>query len=146
MLFCEDNKSISLAISGYEFPDSPPSSDGDFTNDANWLLVEVRYSENGRTASQIDSCLLTSELAELYHSLSGLKHRQTGAYMSDFMEPYLKFSVIKVNGLYSLAVRFVHDTSGETWKFWEVCTNISEGGYETFLDELRTAADSFPSR
>ena len=146
MLFCEDNKSISLAISGYEFPDSPPSSAGDFTNDANWLLVEVRYSENGRTASQVDSCLLTSELSDLYHSLSALKDRRAGAYMSEFMEPYLKISVIKADGCCYAAIRFVYDTSGETWQNWEVCTNVSDHEYQTLLDELRDAVKCYPAR
>ena len=146
MLFCGLNNSIALDVVRYQFPDSPKSLKDDFNYDSNWLVVSVCYTENGRPHTQEDACLLTYELSEVYDELCKLKDGQTGSYISDFMEPYLRIVVLKNEDQYSIAVHYVFDTTDGIWKTWKVNSTVTANEYTLLLDEFKMLVDKYPQK
>ena len=92
MLFHGLNNSIELDVVGYQFPDSPKSGKDNFDYDSNWLVLSICYTDRGISAKQKDACLLSCELLDLYKELCVLRDIQSGSYISDFMEPYLRIA------------------------------------------------------
>lgn len=86
------NNSIELDVVGYQFPDSPKSGKDNFDYDSNWLVLSICYTDGGISAKQKDACLLSCELLDLYKELCVLRDIQSGSYISDFMEPYLRIA------------------------------------------------------
>ena len=145
MILYERDKSLSLDVIAYEYPNSPRSEKGGFDYDPNWLVAEIRYTENNISYSQKDACLLTSELSDLYETMRSLQELETGSYISDFLEPYLQIAILKIDGQYAFAVHFVYDTE-EKWKEWEICSQVSESEYSGFLEELKALVKKFPQK
>ena len=79
--------SLRLEVLGYQFPDLPTTAHG---TDLNWLVISGEASQDGRTWSFRDPCLLTGELSELIAWLE----RLGGGHRPDrlaFLEPNLTF-------------------------------------------------------
>lgn len=115
MFIVSKNKSLELNIIGYQFPDHKISTT-EYDYDANWLICEVKYSEDNLNEVYRDACLLTYELEELIEALDKIINDEEEAYISDFMEPYLKVSIAKVEEQVVLIVQFVYDTTNGKWK------------------------------
>lgn len=92
MLFHGLNNSIELDVVGYQFPDSPKSGKDNFDYDSNWLVLSICYTDRSVSVKQKDACLLSCELLDLYKELCVLRDIQSGSYISDFMEPYLRIA------------------------------------------------------
>ena len=45
MISHQGNKTIEFTIEGYEFPEAELTKD-DFNEEANWLMCEIRYSDD----------------------------------------------------------------------------------------------------
>ena len=146
MEFHEGNKCLSLKVVAYEFPDSPRSDKGDDSYDANWLMAEIRYTEDGESSVQQDACLLTGELRDLWEQIDRLKTCGTASYISDYMEPYLQVALLKAEGQILCAIQFVYDTAGAEWKRWRICSRLTQEELEAFCDELETMVREFPER
>ena len=88
--FTEENKHLEFHVLGYEFPEKGKKGD---TYDANWLVVQIDYSDDQLTFSEKDTCLLSFELQDLTESIDDvLVGKETGLLMT-FMEPYLTFAI-----------------------------------------------------
>ncbi|MFJ8894233.1 hypothetical protein ACIRCZ_06585 [Leifsonia sp. NPDC102414] len=87
--------SISLFLSGYQFPDlTPPHPAGEW--DADWLVVIGKIHSNGRTGEFRDPCLTAFEAGELGRwlrviSQSGRGDDRRSVTSLDFTEPELAF-------------------------------------------------------
>ena len=124
--FTEENKHLEFHVLGYEFPEKDKKGD---IYDANWLVVQIDYSDDQLTFSEKDTCLLSFELQDLTESIDDvLVGKETGLLMT-FMEPYLTFAITQVGEVYAVQIRFVYDTSDGLWKD----VYISQG---MTLDEL----------
>lgn len=143
MFIIENNKSISFKVSGYQFPKAK-SSDDEF--DANWLICEIKYSEDDFSQIYKDACLLTYELEDLINSLSKILVGDENSYISDFMEPYLQISIAKAEEKVMFIVHFVYDTSGEIWKKRKVAALVEKEYATQILDELRELQKVYPQR
>ncbi len=147
MLFCGRNNSIDIDVLCYQFPDSPKSQKGDYNFDSNWLLLSVCYTEDGVSVTEEDACLLADELSDLYDELYELRDCQTGSYISDFMEPYLRFAVFKNEELYSIAVHYAYYIAADNCLGkWKVCSTVSTSEYECLLEDIKSLAEKYPQR
>lgn len=144
MLFHGLSNSMELDVEGYQFPDSPKSEKDNFDYDSNWLVLSICYKDGGVSARQKDACLLSYELLNLYKELYALRDIQTGSYISDFMEPYLRIAVLKNADQYSFTVQFVFDTADSSWKEWKVCAVVTTDEYNRLLNELKLLVKKYP--
>lgn len=141
ILFSDGNKNIFFDIIGYEFNYVKKMD----YYDANWLTVNIRYTDSNTDKSFTDNCILTYELANLVQQIEDIISGKESGLITEFMEPYLKFSVTKVKDIYAVQIRFVCDIA-EEWK--EVY--VSQGFNINELSELRNGLDNlrkkFPER
>ena len=88
MLFQNDDVSLQLEITNYEFP----ADGGDPTSDdRNWLVLRCTWkNEDGEIRKDSNSCLLTYELREMTAGLKVLCAGIKDTYASDFVEPYFE--------------------------------------------------------
>lgn len=145
MLITENNRSINFNISGYQF-DKLKSLGMTYDYDANWLICEIKYSEDDFSQSYSDPCLLTYELEELINAFSKILDGEDGGYISDFMEPYLKISIAKAEDKIMLIVHFVYDTSDGIWKKRKVASMVEKEYALQILNELRELQTTYPER
>ncbi len=142
----DKNKTIEFGIIGYQFPNAGRSKPNDPDYDANWLTVQVSYTEDGATASFQDSCVLTWELKEFADALSEIiAERETG-YISDFMEPYLKFAVARAGDKYTFTIDFVCDVSDGEWKKVDATQLIDLEQLKAIRDEVKRYLSAYPAR
>ena len=131
--FTDENTHLEFHVLGYEFPEKGKKDDA---YDANWLVVQIDYSDDQLTFSEKDTCLLSFELQDLTESIDDvLVGKETGLLMA-FMEPYLTFAITQVGEVYAVQIRFVYDTSDGLWKD----VYISQG---MTLDELTNMNNGF---
>ncbi len=143
MLFTENNKSIRFTINGYEFPEKISSTKED-NFDANWLICEIEYSEDGFSQTEHDACLLTDELEELTLSLSKILDGDESGYISSFTEPYLQISISKVDEKVVFNVHFIYDT--KEWNKFKVTSCVEKEYATRILDELKELQKRYPER
>ena len=145
MLIVSRNKIIDFKITGYQFPDYHPSND-DYDYDANWLICEIKYSEDNINQVYSDPCLLTYELQELTESMQKILNYEEDAYISEFMEPYLKISIVRCEEKVVFTIQFVYDTTDENWTTIKVSSVMNEKVATQILNELTEFQYSFPER
>lgn len=141
ILLSDDNKNILFDIIDYEFSYFKKMD----YYDANWLTVNIRYTDNYTDKSYTDNCILTYELDDLVKQIDNIIDGKESGLITEFMEPYLKFSVTKTKDIYAVQIRFVCETV-EEWK--EVY--VSQGMNVNELVEMRNGLDNlrkkFPER
>ena len=141
ILFSDSNKNILFDIIDYEFNYFKKMD----YYDANWLTVNIRYTDSNTDKSFTDNCILTYELENLVQQIDDIISGEESGLITEFMEPYLKFSVTKTKDIYAVQIRFVCDIA-EEWK--EVY--VSQGMNINELTELRNGLDNlrkkFPER
>lgn len=139
-------KTIKFGIIGYQFPNAGYSKPNDPDYDANWLTVQVSYTEDGSTATFQDSCVLTWELKEFAEALSEIvSDRETG-YISDFMEPYLKFAIAKAGDKFTLTIDFVCDVSDGEWKKINATQLVDREQLIEMRDEINQYLTTYPAK
>ena len=139
--FTEKDKRLELSILGYEFPDGR----GDMY-DLNWLNVGVAYSDGSLSFRQVDSCLLSFELAALTEAVDAILAGRESGTITDFMEPYLTLAVTAVGEVYAVQVRFVYDTTGGHWKTAAVCQGMDRRALAEMNEKLKAMYARFPRR
>ena len=141
ILFSDGNKNILFDITDYEFIYCKKMD----YYDANWLTVNIRCTDNCTDKSYKDNCILTYELDNLVKQIDNIIDGKESGLITEFMEPYLKFSITKTKDIYAVQIRFVCDTT-EEWK--EVY--VSQGMNVKELVEMRNGLDKlrkkFPVR
>ena len=145
MLIISKNKIIDFKITSYQFPNHHPSND-DYDYDANWLICEIKYSEDNLNEVYSDPCLLTYELQELTESMQKILNYEEDAYISEFMEPYLKISIVRCEEKVVFTIQFVYDTTDGNWNTRKVSSVMSEDVAIQILTELTKFQKAFPER
>ena len=145
MIIASKNKIIDFKVNSYQFPNRHPSDD-DYDYDANWLICEIKYSEGDFSEVYCDPCLLTYELQELIESMQKIINYEEDAYISEFMEPYLKISIVRCEEKLVFTIKFVYDTSGNNWNKRTVSAEMNEEEAIQILNELIEFQKAFPER
>lgn len=141
VLFSDENKSLLFNISDYQFA---CSKEADYY-DINWLTVSIKYSDDTMSESFEDSCILTYELDELIKEIDDIIEGKESGMISGFMEPYLKFSVTRVDDIYSVQIRFVYDTT-ESWSEVYITQGMNKDEFLKMRDGLDSLRKIFPVR
>lgn len=137
---------IEFGIIGYQFPNAGRSKPNDPDYDANWLTVQVGYTEDETTAVFQDSCVLTWELKEMADALSEMLDDRETAYISEFMEPYLKFAVARAGDNFTFTIDFVCDVSDGEWKKIKATQLLDREQLSAVLDEVKQYLITYPAR
>lgn len=140
VIFREGNKKLEFDIAGYEFPLQKNSD----CFDANWLTVKIKYEDENFSEEYTDNCLLTYEFETMLADIKAVIDGKENGTISNFMEPYLKFSLARVESLYALQIRFV--CSAEDWKEISVTQTMSEDEMGSVYNELNSLSKKFPYR
>lgn len=140
VIFREENKKLEFDIAGYAYPLQNNSD----CFDANWLTVKIKYEDDDISEQYTDNCLLTNELETLLAEIKNILDGKESGTISDFMEPYLKFSLARVGTLYVLQIRFVY--SAEDWKEVYVTQALAETEMCAVYEELNLLIKRFPYR
>ena len=144
MLFKNEEVSLKLEISNYEFP----ADGGDPTSDdRNWLVLRAMYTDdNGMVIKDSNSCLLTYELKEMAAGLkvlcAGLKER----YDSSFAEPYFTLSAQADGEAFLVMVSFALPNTMEDLDTADVEARLTSEEMRDLIDELDMLCAKFPER
>lgn len=122
------------------------SQEKGYDYDANWLEVAIQYSNQNEVEEYKDACLLTYELEELIDGLSEVIADKESLYISDFMEPYLKFAIASTDGKILLGMEFVYEANKTSWTSHKVSEVITKESAEEIAEELRSMLARFPQR
>ncbi len=117
-----------------------------FDYDANWLICEVRYSDDETNETYQDACLLTDELEDMVTELSRIFDGSEEGYISDFMEPYLKVAAARVDEKMMIIFQFVYDTTDGIWKDRKVTTLLSQEKAAEVVQDLKEVVSKYPRR
>lgn len=140
----DENKTIEFYILGYQFPNAKYSKPNNPDYDDNWLTVKVEYTENGKAETYRDSCVLTWELKEIMDAISDVLVSSKSAYISDFMESYLKFAVAKARDKFSFTIDFVCDVSEGKWNKINATQPIDHNQLSAIRDEVKQYLTTYP--
>lgn len=143
-----DKRDIRMDIVDYQFfYRSVCPQLGAFDEDANWLRVSILAHHEGAYHQFCDSCLLTTELTELAEQAQAALDGRVRRYKSDFMEPYLTFSIARrTPESYRVGLAFVIDTHFPDWKRVSVSEICSRERMLEIRDALAQMAQRFPVR
>lgn len=142
-LFTDNKKSILFDIDKYQYH-IPHPTDQEYS-DANWLTVNINYTEMGLNKNFVDSCILTFELEELVQQIDDIIDGKETGMISDFLEPFLRFAVIKLENIYAVQIRFVYDTTDD-WKEIYISQGMNENEFLRMRDGLDMLRKKFPIR
>ena len=145
MRISSKNKIIDFSIIGYQFPDYIMSVEG-YDYDANWLLCEIKYTEGDSIHVYRDVCLLTYELDELTKAMENILNKEDDAYISDFMEPYLKIAIARAEEKVVFTIQYVYDTTDGKWKERIVSSVMDEDTAMQAFHELTAFQKAYPER
>ena len=140
-----NTRRLSFVIESYQYPHLR-SSGRDYDYDANWLDVSIQYSDEEGTYQYLNPCLLTYELESLVDDIADVVSGEESLYISDFMEPYLKISAMRVDNTIMLGLGYVYDTTDGIWKEHKLAEQISFEQANRILDELKSFIERFPNR
>lgn len=143
MKISNEDKTLDVSISGYEFP-GEKSDNEEYNYDANWLIVRVAYKDGAEEHIYQDSCLMTDELKELANELEAVLDRKEMLYISDFMEPYLRIAIVPTESSFIVAIQFVYDTTDGIWKSHKVSQALTPEQASSLLAELRELKQRYP--
>ena len=139
------NERLSFDIDAYQYPEHKSQEKG-YDYDANWLVVAVSYSNDKTSEEYHDACLLTYEFEDFIEGFSNVLAGKETLYISDFMEPYLKFAVAIADERILLGMEFVYEVNETTWKSRKISEVISMDRAKEIVEELRLMLSRFPQR
>ena len=145
MIIRSKDTSLSFEIDDYQYPEHKSQEKG-YDYDANWLEVAIQYSNQNEVKEYKDTCLLTYELEELIDGLSEVIADKESLYISDFMEPYLKFAIASTDGKILLGMELVYEANKTSWRSHKVSEVITKESAEEIAEELRSMLARFPQR
>ena len=74
LIFIEGEKKIEFNVINYQYPERVATEDYDY--DANWLMVEIAYSNRAEKNTYYDPCLLTYEFIDLIDGIEANMEKQ----------------------------------------------------------------------
>lgn len=144
MLFKNDESSLELEITNYEFPADGGAPDSD---DRNWLVLRGTYTEEtGMVIKDSNSCLLTYELREMTAGLKVLNAGIKDLYESSFTEPYFELSAAAEGEGFLVDVAFSLPNTMEDIDTAELECTMSKAELTALIDELDALCGKFPDR
>ncbi len=143
IIFKEEDKNLEFEVIGYEFENIEKEDD---YYDANWLSVNIKYSDSKISFDQIDHCLLSFELLDFIESIEAIIEGKIAKIITEFIEPYLEFSIYKINESYIFDIKFVYDTSGENWKIVSISKDMTLTNLIELNSQFREMYEKFPYR
>ena len=96
-----DGQSVTVGVTGYQFPDLSEAED-----DSNWLVIRVDVVHPRGSWQASDPSLLTYELARLADWLDSVASGNWAKAEIGFTEPNLELQVIDAGGVRKLRVQF----------------------------------------
>jgi hypothetical protein len=144
MTIQQDNTALTFRVTDYQFPDVEKGQT-EFDYDANWLNVEILYSDFTGSYRYLASCIMTVELMELIEGINDVIDGRKFLYISDFMEPFLKFVVGKLGQSISIGIEFIYDTT-DVWKSHSLCEALSLQDAKMIANELHRIYEQYPER
>lgn len=145
MEISKNGKTISIRVLDYQYPERSGKGK-DYDYDANWLVIEVAYTDESGTHIYYDPCLLTYELVELSDGLEKVISGKEPVFISDFMEPYLKVVFERIDGRITAAVTVTYDTSGHSWKTHKLAANLTAHQVTNLTDDIHKMINLFPEK
>lgn len=147
MIIQHGRESMSLIITGYEFPDYKTSEKikGNDT-DANWLNLMFTYFDGKSERVYNESCLLANELSELIQNTQEIIKGKESLYISDFLEPYLKIVIAQSDDKILIGIEYVYDANEGIWKSYRVAEAVTAEKALQIIDELQAFYDKYPMR
>lgn len=142
IVFEEGTKRLVFSITGYQFPLKSGIND----YDANWLMVQIDYSNANTENTYIEPCLLSDELESLANDIGGIIQGKETGMITDFLEPNLKLLITKVGELYAIQVRFVYEMSDSGWKEIYVCQGLDKHGLQNLYNSFKALSSEYPVR
>jgi hypothetical protein len=144
MTIHQDNTALTFRVTDYQFPDVDKGQTG-FDYDANWLNIEILYSDSTGSYRYLASCIMTVELMELIEGINDVIDGRKFLYISDFMEPFLKFVVGKLGQSIAIGIEFIYDTT-DVWKSHGLCEALSLQDAKMIANELHRIYEQYPER
>ena len=139
----EGVRKLTIDIEGYQFPEAKTEAES-YDYDANWLNVAVSYTDGSALRRAVDPCLLATEIDEVIDAFERVRAKG-GAYISDFLEPYLQMAFLRDGERVGVVAKFVYDTS-DVWKDWTVTQFLDPEEAEVFARAWQEMKVRFPSR
>ena len=146
MKFINGERSLTIDVVGYEFPDRVGGGE-EYDYDANWLILRGTYCD-GKTESIFEnSCVLTCELQAL---AAGLKLMSAGVqdmYQSEFNDPYFEVTA-ELIGLnrYLIYASFSMLVAEDKWKNFGVECFLTDEELKVLIADIDKANRDFPEK
>ena len=130
MIIRSKDTSLSFEIDDYQYP-------------------EHKSQEKGTITTQTGSKLLFSILIRMKWKNTRIPEviaDKESLYISDFMEPYLKFAIASTDGKILFGMEFVYEANKTSWNSHKVSEVITKENAEEIAEELRSMLARFPQR
>ena len=139
-------KTIDISAIGYEDSGSTPVRGDGYDYSANWILIEVSYSDGVFQESQRRPWLQTYELATMADGLENVLGGVSDCYLSDFLEPNLRIAFVRCADGLVVAVQYDPENSKNGLDYWTVSAKMNHGEGAELLDDLRQMQANYPER
>ena len=146
MKFSNGERSLTVKVLGYEFPDRTGGGE-EYDYDANWLVLEGVYNDGKLERSFINSCLLTCELQALAAGLKLLTSGVQDVYQSEFNDPYFEVTAELVGiNQYLLYASFSMLVAEDRWQnFGTECFMTGEE-LKALIADIESELRAFPEK
>ena len=146
MKFTNQDKSLTLTVTAYEFPEQAGGGE-EFSYDANWLVLHGEYAE-GRTIRSFDNaCLLTTELQSISAALKLLVGNVQDSFQSEFIDPYFELVIEALDATrFMVYASFAMLVAEDEWKSFGVESVMTVEELKVLSDDVEQAVKAFPVR
>lgn len=107
-----------------------------------WLRLHIQIPMARRNI-QIHA-FLTWELYDVIRELEKVINGEESLYVSEFLEPYLKFSFMKVGENIGIGISFMYDTTDGIWKDRRLAESFTVEAAKDILEELKMLSKKYP--
>lgn len=146
MKFSNGERSLSVKVLGYEFPDRTGGGE-EYDYDANWLVLEGVYNDGKLERSFINSCLLTCELQALAAGLKLLTSGVQDVYQSEFNDPYFEVTAELVGiNQYLLYASFSMLVAEDRWQNFGTECFMTEEQLKALIGDIESEIRAFPEK
>lgn len=146
MRFDNGERSLTLRVVGYEFPERTGAGE-EYDYDANWLVLEGVYRDGKGERSFRNSCLLTTELQQLAAGLKLLCSGVQDVYESEFNDPYFEVTgELMGPGRYLLYASFSMLVSEDRWQNFGTECILTVDELKALIEEIEGECKSWPEK
>ncbi len=142
MIFKNDTESLEWKILQYQYPDAELSRPGDYSYDANWLMLQVCHEREGYGPAVFrEPFLLTYELKELIDELQKLADGESFHYKGQYIEPVLEVEAERHRDDFLVSFDLYFDNYEMM-----VADTVSEEGLRSLIRQLSDLYNAYPER